>query len=378
VIATSDTPVTTSVPRAKTQWRVVWEQFSAQPLAMASLYVLFALYVCAAFAPFIAPYNLNESYDLQGARYQPPTRVHFLEPSTGLPTLPFVYATTRRTNPDTFAPEYIEDTARRYPVRLFTTRAEPYLLLGFIPSRLHLFGVDEPARLYLIGGDGKGRDLYSRLLYGAQISLTIGLVAVSISFVIGTILGGLAGYYGGALDALVMRLTEVIQAIPAFFLLIALSALLPVTLEPQAYFYGVIVMLGLTSWLELAKAVRAQVLSLREQEFVAAARALGAQEARVITRHILPNTASYLVVLGSITIPGAMLAEAALSFVGRGIREPFSSWGLMLTDVMQGGIANMNLHPWALIPGAAIIVTIVAWNLLGDGLRAAFDPKKRR
>jgi peptide/nickel transport system permease protein len=363
-------------PQTKSQWRVVWEQFVKQPQALFALFVLLALYITAAFAPFLMPYDRQESFVLEGVRYQPPTPVRFWS-ERGLEA-PFVYATTRSVDPNTFETIYKPDTSQRYPIRFFAERGEPYKLFGLLETRLRLFSVEAPARLLLMGTDGTGRDIFSRVVLGAQVSLTIGFVAVGISFLIGVVLGGLAGYYGGLLDTFVMRLCEVIQAIPPFFLLLALSALIPSLLPPEQYFLGVIVMLGLSSWMDLAKSIRGQVLSMREQDFVMSARALGIPEGRIVLRHILPNTASYLVVLGSITIPGAILAESGLSFIGRGIREPAVSWGLMLADITQNGVAGLNLHPWAMVPGWYILVTIVAWNVLGDGLRAAFDPKKRR
>jgi peptide/nickel transport system permease protein len=362
--------------QSKSQWRVVWEQLLKQPQAIFALWVLLALYIGALFAPLIAPYDRQESWVIEGVRYQPPTPVQFwsergLEP-------PFVYATTRSVNLETFETVYTPDKSRKHYLNFFVERGEPYRLFGLFETRLRLFSVEAPARLLLMGTDGTGRDIFSRVVLGAQVSLTIGFVAVGISFVIGIVLGGLAGYYGGLLDGLLMRLSEVIQAIPPFFLLLALSALIPSLLPPEQYFFGVIVMLGLTSWMDLAKAIRGQVLSLREQDFVMSAKALGIPETRIVLRHILPNTASYLVVLGSITIPGAILAESGLSFIGLGIREPAVSWGLLLADITQNGVSGLNLHPWALVPGWYILVTIVAWNVLGDGLRAAFDPKKRR
>lgn len=365
--------------REKTQAQVVWEQFRRQTLAVSALLVLMIFAIGALFAPLIAPYGLTEELTLEGVRFQPPTRVYVVDPVTGLPDRPFVYATSRKVNQQTFATEFLEDRGQKYYLRFFASRPDqPYKILGLIPADLRLFSVDAPARVFLLGSDARGRDLFSRLWYGAQVSLTIGLVAVSISFAIGVVLGGLAGYYGGVLDALVMRLSELLGAIPPLFLLIALSTLLPQGLDPIAYFYGVVVMLGLTGWGELARSIRSQILSLRETDYVTAGRALGASEPRVIARHILPNTASYLIVLASLMIPAAILAESALSFVGRGIREPFSSWGLMLADVAKGGVAALSERPWTLASGFFILLTVLCWNLLGDGLRAAFDPKKRR
>ncbi len=362
--------------KSKSQWQVVWEQFQKQPQAVFALLVLLALYIGAVFAPFLTPYDRQESFGLEGVRYQAPTQVRFWE--NGSLQAPFVYATVRKVDSQTFETKYFEDTAQKFPIRFFAERGEAYKLFGLFDTRVRLVSVEAPARLFLMGSDGSGRDIFSRILLGAQISLSIGFIAVGISFLIGAILGGLAGYYGGILDALLMRFAEVIQAIPPFFLLIALSALIPALLPPEQYFFGVIIMLGFSSWMDLAKAIRGQVMSIREQEFIVSARALGIPEGRVILRHILPNTASYLVVLGSITIPSAILAESGLSFIGRGIREPAVSWGSMISDITQNGVAGLNLHPWALAPGWYILVTIVAWNVLGDGLRAAFDPKKRR
>jgi peptide/nickel transport system permease protein len=362
--------------QSKSQWQVVWEQFQKQPQAIFALCILFALYLGALFAPFLTPYDRQESFAVEGVRYQAPTQVHFW--ADGRLQAPFIYATTRKVDLQTFETKFLEDKSQKYPIRFFAQRGEPYLLFGILETRLRLISVESPARLFLMGSDGTGRDIFSRVILGAQISLTIGFVAVGISFLIGAVLGGLAGYYGGFLDSLLMRFAEVVQAIPPFFLLIALSALIPSLLPPEQYFFGVIIMLGLTTWMDLAKAIRGQVLSIREQEFIVSAKALGISEGRIILRHILPNTASYLVVLGSITIPGAILAESGLSFIGRGVREPAVSWGSMISDITQNGVAGLNLHPWALTPGWYILVTIVAWNVLGDGLRAAFDPKKRR
>ncbi len=362
--------------QSKSQWQVIWEQFKKQPQAIFALFVLLALYLAAFFAPFLTPYDRQETWVLEGVRYQAPTKVHFW--GNGRLQAPFVYATTRKVDVENFETKFIEDTTQKFPIRFFASRGEPYRLFGILETRVRLISVENPARLLILGSDGTGRDIFSRVLLGAQISLTIGFVAVGISFLIGAVLGGLAGYYGGFLDSLLMRFAEVIQAIPPFFLLIALSALIPSLLPPEQYFFGVIIMLGLTSWMDLAKAIRGLVLSIRDQEFIVSARALGIPEGRIILRHILPNTSSYLVVLGSITIPGAILAETGLSFIGRGVREPGVSWGLMLADITQNGVSGLNLHPWALAPGWYILVTIVAWNVLGDGLRAAFDPKKRR
>ncbi len=365
-------------PSRKSGLRVVWEQFQTQLAARMALWVLAVLGVGALFAPMISPYGPNEERVLEGIRNQAPVRVHIVD-DKGVLRLPFVYATTRRVNPETFETEFLENRDVTYPVRLFVRRSEaPYLLFGFIPSDLRLFGVDKGAYLYLLGTDSRGRDLFSRLWHGAQVSLSIGLVSVFVTFGVGVVLGGLAGFYGGFMDALVMRSTEVMGAIPPLFLLIALSTLLPGGLEPIAYFFGLVFLIGVSGWGELARGVRAQVYALREQEYVAAGRALGASDTRIVAQHLLPNLGGYLIVLASTTIPAAILAESALSFLGLGIRPPLTSWGAMLAEVASGGFAAFDSRPWTLAPGVLIVVAVVGWNLIGDGLRVAVDPKKRR
>ena len=367
------------MPQSQSQWQVAWAQFKKHRLAVIGATVLGVLYVGALFAPLIAPYGLNEYSTSTVTKYQPPTKVHLVDPETGQLTWPFVYATRRQTNLETFQTEYTEDRTQKYPIQFLVRRPEqPYQLFGLIPGDLRLFGVSDPARVFLLGTDGYGRDLFSRIWYGAQISLTIGIVAIVVANLLGIMLGGVAGFYGRWPDTLIMRFTEILAVIPDIFLLIALSALLPQDLDPILMFYGIVFMLGFINWGGLARVVRGQMLGLRSAEFVQAATALGASEARIIGRHMLPNTASFLIVNASLAIPGFILTESGLSFIGRGIREPYSSWGLLLNDVIQGGFASFTDRPWVLIPGFFIVLTILCWNFLGDGMRDALDPKKRR
>lgn len=365
--------------RSQSQRQVVWEQFRKHQLAVFGGLILGMLYVGAVFAPFIAPYGLSEYSTTAITKYQPPTRVYFRDPQTGAPAWPFVYATKRALNLETFLTEFQEDRTTRYPVRLFVRRPDqPYRLFGVIASDVRLFGVDAPGKIFLLGTDSYGRDIFTRIWYGAQISLTIGIVGILISFVLGLVFGGIAGYYGGWVDNLIMRSVEVLAAIPTLFLLIALTGLLPSNLNPILVFYGIIFILGFIGWGGLARVVRSQILALREVDYVQAATALGAREGRIIGLHMLPSTATYLIVSASLAIPGFILGESGLSFIGRGIREPYSSWGLMLNDVTQGGFSSFTDRPWVLIPGFFIVLAILCWNFLGDGLRDAFDPKKRR
>jgi peptide/nickel transport system permease protein len=378
--ATGTTSITLEHPtQSKSQMQVVWEQFRKHHLAALGATILGVLYIGAIFAPFIAPYGLSEYSTTDITKYQPPTPLHLFDPDTKSITWPFVYATKRTVNTESFETTYVEDRLKMYPLRFLVRRLDqPYKLLGVIPGDLHLFGVDAPGKLFIAGTDSYGRDLFSRIWYGAQISLTIGIVSVLIVNLLGIALGGIAGYYRGWADNLIMRVTEILAVIPDVFLLIALTALLPQDLNPILVFYGIVFMLGFINWGGLARVVRGQMLGLREADYVQAATALGASEARVIGRHMLPNAASFLIVNASLAIPGFILAESGLSFIGRGIREPYSSWGLLLNDVTQGGFASFTDRPWVLIPGFFIVLTILCWNFLGDGLRDAFDPKKRR
>ena len=305
--------------------------------------------------------------------------MRFVDPDTGALTWPFVYATTRKANPETFLTEFTEEKTTKYPLKFFVPRPqEPYTILGIIPGNVRLFGVDAPAHIFLLGTDDIGRDMFTRIWFGAQIAMTIGIVASALAFSLGVFFGAIAGYFGGWIDNLIMRTTEVLAAIPDLFILATLYALLPQNISPTLVFYGINFMLGIIGWGGIARIVRGQILSLREADYVQAALALGANPARVIFRHILPGTFTYLIVSASLAIPGFILTEAVLSFLGFGVREPASSWGLLLSAVTRGGFASFTDRPWVLVPGFFIVVTILSWNFLGDGLRDAFDPKKRK
>jgi peptide/nickel transport system permease protein len=365
--------------KSKSQLQVVWEQFRKHQLAVFGGAVLAMLYMGAIFAPFISPYSLSEYSTSDITKFHPPTRVYVIDPENGQLNLPFVYKSKRFTNPETFAEGYTEDRTIKFPIKLFHNRSEsPFKLFGIIPMTLHLFGVDAPGNVFILGTDGFGRDNFTRIWYGAQISLTIGIFAVLISTVVGLFLGGLAGFYGGWIDNIIMRFVEILSAIPGLFLLLALSALIPRNIDPILSFYGIILALGGIGWGGLARTVRSQISALREVDFVQAAIALGASEMRIIAKHMLPVTFSLLIVGLSIGIPGAILTESGLSFLGFGIREPYSSWGLMISVAQEGGFASIEYRPWVLIPGFFIVLAVLCWNFLGDGLRDAVDPRKRQ
>lgn len=375
---------------SKSQARIVWEQFRKHKAAVIGGGVLIVMYLTAVFAGFLAPYGINEYRRSPVAAFRPPTKIHWIDPETGRLTRPFVYDVKEERDPRTRQRTYVEDTSVKYPIKFFVHRPEqPYKILGIWESDLRLFGVDDPARIFLWGTNNLGKDVFSRVLYGGQVSLTIGILAVWVALFLGLLMGGLAGFYGGFVDDLIMRLVEVIAAIPGLFLLIVLASLLRDPRNPVAEAIGLrmtsaetflltVVVLGLVGWGGLARIIRGLILSARELDYAAAAKALGASETRILWRHLIPSTASYVIVDLTLSIPGFILAETGLSFLGLGPSEvDTSSWGLLLRDATARGV-SIQFVPWLLIPGIPIFLAVLCWNLVGDGLRDAFDPKKRR
>jgi peptide/nickel transport system permease protein len=303
--------------------------------------------------------------------YHPPTPLHWVDAGGKLHLWPFVHP-THITDQRRFT--YTEDQSIAMPIHLFV-KASPYRLLGVLPMDRHLFGVRDPGRVFLLGADDQGRDVFTRLLFGAQISLTVGLVGIAISFTLGLLLGGISGYFGGWVDNVIMRCTELLLSIPGLYLLIALRAIFPANLTSQQIYLGIVAILAFIGWATLARVVRGMVLSIRRQEYVAAAEALGMSRLRVIARHILPNTMSFVIVAATISIPGYILGEVVLSFIGLGVQEPSASWGNMLKQAQN--LRVLTSFPWMLFaPGVAIFVTVLAFNFLGDGLRDALDPRR--
>ncbi|MGH2372809.1 MAG: ABC transporter permease, partial [bacterium] len=330
--------------------------------------MLIVLYTLALFAEFIAPYTLD--YADRNKFFHPPVVPQFYD-TQGFSLRPFVHGTTLV---DPGLRTYTADPGQRYYVRFFV-RGEPYRLFGVVPLSVHLFGVDEPGRIFLMGTDQSGRDLFSRILYGGRISMTIGLLAAAISIPIGMVYGGISGYYGGRADNVMMRLSEIIIAFPEFYLLLTLSAVLPSAVGCTTRFYLITMILSFIGWAGFSRIIRGVVLSLKEQEYVLAAKAAGLDDFHIIVRHILPQTSSLVIVIATLGIPGAILGESALSFFGFGVREPCSSWGNLLTGASN--LPTLSLSPWLLSPGLFIIAAVVAFNLFGDGLRDALDPRHR-
>jgi peptide/nickel transport system permease protein len=352
----------------RTPAQLAWRQLRRHRMALAGGAVLAVLYALVVFAEVIAPYSLD--YADRERFYHPPIVPRFWD-AQGVSLRPFVYGTTLT---DPGLRRYSMDTTRRYYLRVFV-RGEPYRLFGLFPASVHLFGVDAPGRIFLMGTDQSGRDQFSRILYGSRISMSIGVLASAITIPIGMLYGGIAGYYGGRIDNIMMRVAEMMIAFPGFYLLLTLSAVLPTNVACSTRFYLITFILAFVGWAGFSRLIRGMVLSLKEREYVLAAKAAGLNDVRVITRHILPNTSSLVIVVATLGIPGAILGESSLSFFGFGVREPCSSWGNLLTAASN--LPTLILSPWLLFPGAFIIAAVVAFNVFGDGLRDALDPRLR-
>jgi peptide/nickel transport system permease protein len=354
------------------QWVLIRRRFARHRLAQGSFYLLVVLYVLAAFAEFFAPYPANWR-DLPHA-YCPP-QLPRLSAAQGL----HVPALDRYVDPLTFKKSYLEDGTR--PIRLgFFVKGEPYRLWGLIPAERHFFGVRDPAPradgsravFLFLGGDKFGRDIFSRLIYGARVSLSVGLVAIAVTFLLGVTIGGISGYVGGATDNIIQRLIEVVNAFPQLPLWLALGAVLPPDWSPLTVYFAITVVLSLLGWTALARVVRGKILSLREEDYAVAARLIGASHFRILFRHLLPGFTSHIIVVLTMSVPAMILGETSLSFLGLGLRAPIVSWGVMLQDCMS--IQSVANYPWLLFPVVLIVLTVLCFNFLGDGLRDAADP----
>lgn len=348
-----------------------WHRLKKNALARFGAVILGFLYAFSLGAGFFAPYDAYTS-QLDGALL-PPTQVYWWN-SQGQFIGPHVYPTTQgAVDLDTGEREIKVDRTQPSPIRLFV-KGDRYKLLGFIPSDTHFLGTTGPGKINLLGTDEQARDQFSRILYGSQISLSIGLVGILISFPLGMLIGGISGYFGGGVDALLMRLVEVLMTIPTIYLLVALAAVLPPGLTSAQRFLLIVVITSFVSWSGLARVIRGQVLSIKEQQFVQAAKVMGANPLYIIVRHVLPQTATYIIISATLAVPGFIVAESVLSLIGLGIQQPDPSWGNLLALATNASI--LVLQPWLIWPPAILIIlTVLSFNVLGDGLRDALDPR---
>lgn len=349
-------------------------KFLRNRMAVISGIILIILYLMTIFAGFVAPYSAKSSNSK--LTFSPPMRVRFYDPETSKFYLqPFFYPLRGERNMETFQLEYVEDRTERIPIDLFV-KGDEYSILGLIDSDIHLFGSrNSDERLHIMGSDQRGRDLYSRIIYGGQVSLSVGIIGVFITIVVGSVIGTLSGYYGGVIDNITQRIIETIRTFPQLPLWMALAAAIPPTWSPEYVYAGIVVVLAFINWTGLAREVRGLVLSLKQRDFVAAAEASGASIGRVVRKHMIPNMMSHIIVTATLAIPVTILGESALSFLGIGVRAPMVSWGLLLNDAIN--IQNIALYPWLLFPGLFILVTVITYNFLGDGLRDMVDPFAR-
>ena len=354
------------------QWQLIWRKFQRHKVALGSTVIIILFYFVAIFAEFFAPNDyLQRHAEFATA---PPHKLHFIDEDGNFHWRPFVYTVDQTLDMDTLQRIYTEDTGSRYPVQFFV-RGYPYELWGLFETDRHLFGVEEPGKLFLFGTDEFGRDVYSRTVHASRISLSIGFIGVFLSFILGCIIGGISGYFGGTTDLIIQRLIEFIISIPTIPLWIALAAALPPEWSSTQVYFGITIVLATVGWTTLARTVRGKLLELREADFVMAAKISNMNDFQIIIRHLLPSFASYLIVTLTLAIPGMILGETALSFLEIGIRPPAVSWGVLLQDAQN--IRSLAQSPWLLIPAVFVIATVLCFNFIGDGLRDAADPYKQ-
>jgi peptide/nickel transport system permease protein len=354
------------------QFQLMWWKFRKHRLALVGSTILGVFLIIALFAEYLSPYaptSRTPEY-----LYGRPQRLHFIDAEGNFHLRPFTYGLETAMDPETFLLTVKEDTSNPWPVYFFVD-GDPYKMWGLIPSNKHLFGVQEDGYLHLLGTDKLGRDLLSRLFYATRTSLTLGVVGLLISFFVGLIIGGISGYFGGFVDDAIQRFIEFIRSIPTLPLWMALAAALPKDWSPQKVYFTITILLGLLGWTHLARRVRGKLLSLREEDFVVAARLAGSSNTRIITRHLLPSFLSYIIVDLSISFPYMILAETSLSFIGLGLRAPVISWGVLLQDAQN--IQSIALYPWMFTPVIFVILAVMAFSFVGDGMRDAADPYSR-
>jgi peptide/nickel transport system permease protein len=353
------------------QWQLMWWRFTQHKLAVVSMGVLIFAYLVALFCEFVAPHDPNR-YEARWV-LAAPMKMHFVDQQGQFHFPPFVYGLQSKRDPETLAMIVVPDESRTFPVKLLA-RGDPYEMWGQFPGDRHLFGIEseDGAMFFLLGADELGRDNLSRIIYGARISLSIGLVGVFLSLIFGVILGGISGYFGGVADVIIQRIIEFLRSLPAIPLWLMLAAALPPTWSSIRIYFGITVILSLIGWTGLARVVRGRFLALREEDFILAARLSNAPRMRIILRHMAPSFASHLIASLTLAIPGMIMSETALSFLGLGLQPPIVSWGVLLQSAQN--LRSVVLAPWLLLPGLFVVIVVLAFNFAGDGLRDAADP----
>ncbi len=357
------------------QWQLMWWRFREHKVAVVCTVIVILFYLAALGCEFVA--TTDPEITSGSTKLLPPQWPHFIDTAGKFHLRPFVYGLNRSRNPETLRPLYSSDTSVIYPIYFFT-QGTPYKLWGLFDSQTHLFGLGpdvQDHKFYLLGTDRIGRDMWSRVVYGTRISLSIGLIGVIMSLFLGIVLGGISGYYGGVVDLFIQRVVEFLRSMPTIPLWMALAAALPPRWSPVRVYFGITVILSLLSWTGLARVVRGRFLALREEDFVMAARLNGSSEMRIILLHMVPSFASHIIASMTLSIPAMILNETSLSFLGLGLRAPVVSWGVLLQEAQN--VQTVALAPWLLIPGLAVVIVILAFNFMGDGLRDAADPYSR-
>lgn len=352
------------------QWALIRWRFGRHRLAVVSLALLILIYILSTFAEFFSPYTVDSRFD--GFQQSPPSKLHWVKPGGGFG--PYVFGIKRELNPKTFRFNFIEDTTQVNPIKFFV-RGDRYKFWNLVYTDWHLFGVESKQPVLLFGADKIGRDLLSRTLHGGRISLSIGLVGVFLSFVLGVVLGGISGYFGGVVDEIIQRIIDFLLAIPSLPLWMTLAAALPRDMPTMQLYFTITILLSILGWTGLARVVRGKLLQLREEDYAMAAKGAGASDWRIITRHLLPGFTSHLIVSLTFSVPGMILSETSLSFLGLGIQPPAVSWGTLLFDAQN--LVAVAQQTWLMIPGVWVIATVLLFNFVGDGMRDAADPYTR-
>src|SRR5574344_261091 len=339
--------------------------------ALLALIVLAIIYFSLIFADFLAPYT--KDFSDRSMSYAPPSKIFTID-ENGKFSLPYTYNYKREYDSNSMQVEYKLDRSHKFFLKFFT-KGQDYKFLGLIPCNWHFVEVAPEGRLYLLGTDINGRDVFSRILFGGRISMTIGFLALFVLFPIGLLYGGISGYYGGVIDNIMMRVAEAVMSIPSFYLLIILAAILPSGMTSIQRFMLIVVILALIGWAGFARVVRGMVLSIKNEEFVLASKTIGASDLRIILKHILPQTASYVIIAMTLSVPSYILAESGLSFLGLGIQQPDASWGNMLKEAQE--YINILYRPWLLTPGLLIFIAVLSFNRIGDTIRDILDPQSK-